>query len=102
MQQLCLHVEVSDELPAEAVSRERASFVSRCTDRLARAADVLRAGDGGGDGRAAGEGADGGGADAAGNTQAQVGDMSDAGNKISPLALFRLNPKCPAAPTITY
>lgn len=46
--QLCLHVEVSDELPADAVARERASFVSRCTDRLARAADTLRAGGGNG------------------------------------------------------
>lgn len=40
--QLCLHVEVSEELPADAVARERAAFVSRCTDRLARAAEVLR------------------------------------------------------------
>ncbi|CAN0463218.1 unnamed protein product, partial [Ectocarpus sp. 12 AP-2014] len=41
--ELCLHVEVSDELSADAVARERAAFVSRCTDRLARAADTLRA-----------------------------------------------------------
>lgn len=39
--QLCLHVEVSDDLTADAVARERASFVSRCTERLAQAAKVL-------------------------------------------------------------
>lgn len=53
-------MEVSDELPADAVARERALFVSRCTDRLARAADVLRAEVGDGAGGAAGEGIGGG------------------------------------------
>ncbi|CAM9266848.1 unnamed protein product, partial [Scytosiphon promiscuus] len=62
--ELCLHVEVSDELPAEAVARERASFVSRCTERLARAADALR-GDGPsvGGGGASCTGGEGGGGD---------------------------------------
>lgn len=39
--QLCLHVEVSGDLPPDAVAKERAAFVSRCTDRLARAAAAL-------------------------------------------------------------
>lgn len=68
--QLCLHVEVSDELPADAVAKERASFVSRCTDRLARAADTLRAG-GGGVGTASAGGATGVGGDT-GNSEEQV------------------------------
>lgn len=34
-------MEVSEDVPAEAVARERAAFVSRCTERLARAAAVL-------------------------------------------------------------
>lgn len=35
-------MEMSEDLPADAVARERASFVSRCTDRLALAANALR------------------------------------------------------------
>ena len=39
---LCLHVDVSDDLPTEAATRERTAFVNRCTERLGRAAVVLR------------------------------------------------------------
>ena len=39
---LCLHVDVSDDLPTEAATRERVAFVYRCPDRLGQAAVALR------------------------------------------------------------